>query len=170
MTGEPSVPPSPPSQRPPRLRPTRPATLVVTGLAAAALAWLGISRWYFDIPALPWLPALTVGALAAIEAVTAISTKARIDRKPGTAPVDPLAVARYAVLAKASSLAGSIFAGVYGATLAWLVANRWNSHANADLPAAIAGLVTSLALIAAALWLEHACRVPKRPEDEDKPE
>jgi hypothetical protein len=27
-----------------------------------------------------------------------------------------------------------------------------------------------LALVAAALWLERACRVPKRPEDDEKPD
>ena len=68
-------------------------------------------HWYFELPALPVLPALTLLALAIVEFVLAQQTRARIERKPGRPPVEPLAVARYVVLAKASSLAGAIFAG-----------------------------------------------------------
>ena len=45
--------------------------------------------------------------------IAAIATKARIDRKPGTMPVDPLTVVRYVVLAKASSFVGALFAGFF---------------------------------------------------------
>jgi hypothetical protein len=145
--------------------PTRPATLVVAGLAAAAVAWWLISSFYNDIPSLPWLPTVTLAALAVLEAYVAINTRARIERKPGREPVDPLAVARYAVLAKASSLAGAIFAGFYAGLLGWLLIERTRA-ASDDIPAASAGLVASLALVGAALWLERSCRVPKRPDDE----
>jgi apolipoprotein N-acyltransferase len=155
----------------PRLQPTNPATLVVAGLATAALAWVVISHYYGDIPNIPYLPAFTVFALAIVEVVLARVTKARIDRRPDTAPVDPLMVARYAVLAKASSLAGAIFAGFYAGMLIWLLAQRDQlTHASTDVPPTAAGLVAALALIAAGLWLERACRVPKRPEDDEKPE
>jgi hypothetical protein len=112
-----------------------------------------------------------VFAIAIGEAVLARTTKARIDRRPGAAPVEPLAVARYAVLAKASSLAGSIFAGFYLGLLIWLLAQRGRlTQANADIAPTAAGVVAALALIAAAMWLERACRVPKRPEDDEKPD
>lgn len=160
--------PGPPQQ--PRMGPTSPATLIVAGLAAAALAWLLVSGFYGDIPALPWLPAVTVAALAVLEGFLAINTKARIERRPGHEPVDPLAVARYVVLAKASSLAGSLFSGFYTGVLVWLLIERSRSEPVAaiseDIPKAIAGLAASLALVAAALWLERSCRVPKRPEDQ----
>jgi hypothetical protein len=155
----------------PRLRPTSLSTLLVVGLATMALAWELISRYYGDIPDIPWLPAFTVFAIAIGEAVLARTTKARIDRRPGAAPVEPLAVARYAVLAKASSLAGSIFAGFYLGLLIWLLAQRGRlTQANADIAPTAAGVVAALALIAAAMWLERACRVPKRPEDDEKPD
>ena len=67
--------------------------------------------------------------LAAFEAFLARTTKARIDRKPGAPPLDPLAVARYVVLAKASSPAGAIFSGLYGGTLVWLVTQIDLTHA-----------------------------------------
>lgn len=152
----------------PTMRPTNPATLIVVALAAAALSWLGISRYYGSIPDLPWLPALTVVALAALEGSAAYSTKARIDRKPGRERVDPLLVARFVVLAKASSLAGSIFAGIYGGAMVWLAVERSRlAHASRDLYPAIAGFVASVALVVAALLLERACRVPRKPDDKD---
>jgi hypothetical protein len=147
--------------------PTRPATLLVAGLAAAAVAWWMISSFYGDIPSLPWLPTVTLAALAVLEAYVAINTRQRIERRPGREPVDPLAVARYVVLAKASSLAGAIFAGFYAGLAGWLLLERTRAASN-DIPAATAGLVASLALVGAALWLERSCRVPKRPEDDNE--
>ncbi|MGI5146116.1 DUF3180 domain-containing protein [Plantactinospora sp. CA-294935] len=145
--------------------PTRPASLVVAGLASAALAWLLVSSFYSHIPPLPWLPIVTLLALAALEGYAAANTKARVERKPGRDPVDPLAVARFVVLAKASALAGSIFAGFYAGLDVWLLIERTRAAAN-DVPAASAGLGASLALVGAALWLERSCRVPDR-DDQD---
>jgi len=153
----------------PRLRPTRPATLVIASLAAAAVAWLLISRFYGDFPRLPWLPTATLAALAVLEGYAAINTRARIERRPGQDPVNPLVVARFVVLAKASSLVGSIFAGFYAGLVVWLAIERTRAATN-DLPAAIAGLVAGLALIAAALWLERSCRVPEPPAREREPD
>jgi hypothetical protein len=152
------------------MQPTRPATLVVAGLAAAALSWLVIGNVYGNIPELPWLPSITIFALAVGEGVLARTTKARIDHRPGTSRVDPLAVARYVVLAKASALAGAIFSGFYAGVLIWLLVEGFGDAAHNDVPAAAGGLVASLALVAGALLLERACRVPKRPEDDEPPE
>src|SRR5688500_18657969 len=95
-------------RREPALRPTTPATLVVAGLIAAALSWLGISQFYGDLPDLSVLAGLTLAGLGAVEGSAARGTRARIERRPGSGPVNPLLVARLAVLAKASSLAGAI--------------------------------------------------------------
>jgi|SRR6266536_2541977 hypothetical protein len=163
--------PEPPQrQTEPRLHPTNPATLVVLALGCAAVAWILVANTYSDLPHIPWLPAFTLFALAAFEAVLARNTKARIDHKPNTAPVDVLAVARYVVLAKASSPAGAIFAGLYGGILVWLlvIKGAQNTAAATDLPPTATGFVASLALVGAALWLERSCRVPRPPED-DKP-
>ncbi len=157
-TGDPSAPE-------PRLKPTNPATLVVAGIASAALAWLTVSQWYFNINSLPVLPALTLGALAIVEFLLAQQTKTRIDRKPGRPGVDPLAVAKYAVLAKASSMAGAIFSGfTIALTIALAVRAGTNDHAANGLPVAAVSAVVSLALVAAALMLERACRVPDDPD------
>ncbi|MDG4768454.1 DUF3180 domain-containing protein [Solwaraspora sp. WMMD406] len=145
---------------------TKLSTLVVAALASAALAWLLISNYYVRMPVFPWLPSVTLAALAVFEGYAAINTKARIDRQPGHDPVQPLLVARFVVLAKASALAGAIFAGFYAGLVLWLFIQQTRAATN-DLPAASSGLVASIALVAAALWLERSCRVPERPEDAD---
>lgn len=151
----------------PSLGPTQPATLLVGGLAAAAAGWLLLSFFYGRMPPLPWLPTVTVAGLAALEAFLAQNTAARIRHRPGAGPVDPLAVARYAVLAKASSLAGALFAGFSAGLLGWLALEPTKA-ATDDIPAAISALIASSALIAAALWLERSCRVPDEPDDSDE--
>jgi hypothetical protein len=156
------------NQPEPRLRPTKPATLVVAALASAAVAWFIISTWYGSMPPLPWLPAVTLLVLAIGEFVLAQQTRARIERRPGRPPVEPLAVARYAALAKASSLAGAIFAGFSLGLVSWLLIERQTLSAAADdLPSAVVSLIASAALVGAGLWLERACRVPEPPDQDD---
>jgi divalent metal cation (Fe/Co/Zn/Cd) transporter len=148
------------------MRPTSLSVLVVAGLAAAAVGWLLLSAFYTQMPRLPWLPIIVLGALAVVEAILAQNTAARIQHKPGSPRVDPLAVARFAVLAKASSLAGALFAGFSAGLLAWLALEPTKA-ARDDVPAAIAGVVAALALVVAALWLERSCRVPEQPDQKD---
>lgn len=151
-----------------RMGPTRLSTLVVAALAAAALAWLLISGFYYNLaPRLPWLPVITLAGLAVLEGYAAVNTRSRIQRRPGRDPVNPLLVARFVVLAKASALAGAIFAGFYAGLTGWLFVERTQA-AVGDRPAGGAGLLASLALIAAALWLERSCRVPEQEDDEDR--
>lgn len=150
----------------PSIRPTSVSVLVVAALAAAAVAWLLLSVFYADWPPLPWLPVIVIAALAVMEAYLAQNTAARVQRKPGAPRVEPLAVARYAVLAKASSLAGALYAGFSAGVLAWLLLEPTRA-AREDVPAAAGGVLSSLALVGAALWLERACRVPDRPEDDE---
>ncbi len=150
----------------PSMRPTSISVLVVAALAAAAVAWLLLSVFYADWPPLPWLPIIVIAALAVMEGYLAQNTAARVQRRPGAPRVDALAVARYAVLAKASSLAGALYAGFSAGVLAWLVLEPTRA-ARDDVPAAIGGVASSLALVSAALWLERSCRVPERPDDAD---
>jgi hypothetical protein len=148
------------------MRPTSVSVLVVAGLAAAAVAWLLLSAFYASWPPLPWLPIIVIAALAVAEGYLAQNTAARVQRKPGAPRVEPLAVARYAVLAKASSLAGALYAGFSAGVLAWLVLEPTRA-AREDVPAAIGGVAASLALIGAALWLERSCRVPDQHDSDE---
>lgn len=158
----------PPTEAPTRMRTTRPATLVVAVLGSAAVAWLVTDNFYGSIPRLPWLPPLTMLGLGLVELVAARQTRARIERRRGAAPVEPLLVARYVVLAKASALAGALFGGFYAGMTVWLGIERtvltWASE---NLPAAVGGTAGSFALVGAALLLERACRVPPPPPGSD---
>ncbi|BFU41946.1 DUF3180 domain-containing protein [Krasilnikovia sp. MM14-A1004] len=154
-------------RHPPSMRPTNPSVLVVAALGAAAFGWLLLSTLYWRMPPLPWPPIIVLAALAVAEFLLAQNTRARIQRRPGAPPVEPLAVARYAVLAKASSLAGALSAGFSAGLLSWLALDPTHA-AQQDIPAAIGGVVSALALVGAALWLERACRVPRSDQkDED---
>jgi uncharacterized protein (DUF983 family) len=151
----------PPTEPVPRMRPTRPSTLVAAFVGAALVAWLLVTRFYGAIPELPWLPLFTVALLVVAEGVTAQATHRRIARRPGTEPADPLVVARLAALAKASSLTGALLGGVYGGVTLFLLAQRHQlAAATHDLPVAVGGLVVCAALVGTALWLEWACRIP----------
>src|SRR6185503_7866046 len=108
----------------PTLRPTSPATLVVAALIAGALAWFGFGRYYAEIPDLNVATGLALAGLAVVEVFTARSTRARIERRPGSGPLNPLLVARFVVLAKASSLGAAIFAGAYGGVAVWAISER----------------------------------------------
>ena len=162
MSSNPQAPKSDPS-----LRPTSISVLIVAGLTAAALGWLLLSFSYSSLPELPLSPVIVLGVLALAEGLLAQNTSARIQRKPGTLPVDPLAVARYVALAKASSLVGALSAGFSAGLLAWL-AMEPTQAAHTDLPAAAGGLVAAVLLVGAALWLERACRIPERPDSKDE--
>ncbi|HEY7222979.1 MAG TPA: DUF3180 domain-containing protein [Micromonosporaceae bacterium] len=155
---------------PPRggLTPTRPGNLVLAAVLTAAVVFLLIRRHFGELPDVTWLAGLTMAGLAVVEGIAAHNTKARIERRPRAGVLNPLFVARLAVLAKASSLGGAIFAGAYGGVAAWALSERGRlAVADRNLAPSIAGVVGALGLVAAALLLERACRVPKEPDDED---
>ncbi|WP_163513642.1 DUF3180 domain-containing protein [Fodinicola acaciae] len=152
----------------PSIGPTRPLTLLLAFAVAGVAAYLLVSRFYGDI-SVPLLPVFMFAVLAVIEGVLARATKARIERRPGTEPMPPLSAARMIVLAKASSLAGAIFAGLYAGALLYVlsVADQLRAAA-AEVPIAGGGVVTAALLAGAALWLERSCRIPPA-DDDDKP-
>jgi hypothetical protein len=85
--------------------------------------------------------------------------------RPGARPLHPMQVARAAALAKASSTAGAVLLGIYAGLLAWTLP-RGSELLGAERDALVAGLsaLSCLALVAAALVLERACRVPEDPQ------
>jgi hypothetical protein len=161
MSGSPATEPRRPV---PSLPPTRPSTLIGGFAVAVVVAWVLIGRFYGDIPRLPALPIATFLLLALAEGVAARATRSRIERRPGTAPVEPLLVARLAALAKASSLGGALFGGLYTGVFLYVLQERNRLAAAAgDLPVAGGGVLACAALVAAALWLERSCRIPEDP-------
>lgn len=148
----------------PSLKPTAPATLFVVALAAGAVMLLWSARSYPPIP--NWYTPVALLALAVVLAFSAYNIKARVERKPGSGLVDALSVARFAALAKASSIGGALLSGAYAGVLVYVVAHRSIlEQAADDVPLAIFSFVSCLLLVAAGLWLERSCRIP---EDDDK--
>ncbi len=96
------------------MTPIRPWPLLLVTVCAAGLGWLVIRLTYASFPPLPWtgVPALLL--LAVAEAWSGRNVRARIQRRPGAKPLVPIAVARLAVLAKASALVAVIFGGLAG--------------------------------------------------------
>ncbi len=94
------------------MRPTRTSTLAIVAVACAAVSWLLLKAIYEHLPLVPWtgVPALLVAALA--EAWTGRDLKARIAGGRGLKPAAPLFVSRMVALAKASSLAAAVIAGL----------------------------------------------------------
>jgi uncharacterized protein DUF3180 len=148
--------------------PTRPRDLLGVALVAALLANLLVRLAYGSMPQIPLLAGVTLGVLGVAETVAGNVLRARIRRRPGTRPVQPLVAARAVLVAKASALAGAIMTGVWGGLLLHAVplAGVVTAAGN-DALAGTVGIVCALALVGGALWLEHCCRTPDdEPGDE----
>jgi hypothetical protein len=142
------------------MRPTRPYTLTVVALACAAACWLLLRAVYNSLPPLPWtgIPALL--AVSAVEVGAVRDVRRRIAGRAGTKPAQPLLVSRLLVLAKASSLAAAVVAGLtlgFVGYLSGLVSATTPRH---DMITAAVTCGAALVLMAGALFLEYCCRVP----------
>lgn len=143
------------------MRFTRPRDLTAVALVAGLLAHLLLRLAYDTLPPLPVLAGSTLFVIAIVEVVFAFSLRARIQRRPGARPVQPLTAARAVALAKASSVLGALMFGSWTGLLIFVIPVRDSfPAASNDLVAAVVGMIAALALTAAALWLEHCCRTP----------
>ncbi len=153
------------------MKPTRARSLLLTGVLATAVTWALLTVIYDKLPPLTWtgVPALLLAA--AVEAWTGRDLRARITGQPGSKPAPPLFVARMVVLAKASSQVGALLAGVSVGFIGYLSGKLDAATPRSDLVTASISFGSCLILIAAALFLEYCCRVPKNPDQDrdDKP-
>ncbi|GAA3002765.1 DUF3180 domain-containing protein [Streptosporangium longisporum] len=150
------------------MRPTRPG--VLAGLAAvfAILTWALVRRFYSELPTVPWTAIPTVLLLAVGEFYSGWMTKARIGRRPGTEPVEPLAVARLAALAKASAYGGAVFGGIFAGFAFYTAALLDQEVPRRDFFITGGSTLACVLLVCAALYLEHCCKVPKDPSDDER--
>ena len=149
------------------MKPTKIRTIVLAAAACAAVSWLILGLVYRALPPLPWsgVPTLVIVALA--EAYSGMLLRARILQRPGTKPVEPIAVARTAALAKASAYTAAVIGGVAGGFSLYVAGSLDKAFPRRDAFAAVGTFVAALVLAAAALYLEYCCRVPKLPAEED---
>jgi hypothetical protein len=142
------------------LKPTHPGHLVALLVVVGLITWAA-TRYFYGGFYIPWTAIPTVLFLALGEGYSGWVTKARIARKPGTKPVEPLAVARLTALAKASAYAGAAFGGVFAGFAFYTAPMLDRDTPRAEFFIASGSLVSCVLLVCAALYLEHACRVPK---------
>lgn len=143
------------------MQPTRWQSLAAAALVAGVLGALLVTLAYGSLPALPGFAPVTLALLALVELGMArvVRDRVRGTARPGSRRLHPLQVARAAALAKASSLAGAVLAGLYAGILLALLPRRL-AAAGPDRVFAGLSALTALALVAAALLLERACRAP----------
>ncbi|MFB7993873.1 DUF3180 domain-containing protein [Streptomyces sp. NPDC056002] len=146
-------------------------TLAGLFLVAGVLSWAGARLWdsIGTLPRVPLAAPIVLAVIAVILLATALSIRARLraqrERRPGAKGVDPLMAARALVFGQASALVAALVAGMYGGTGAFLL-EHLDVPARRD-QAIYAGLsvLTGIAVIAAALFLERVCKLP---EDDDE--
>ena len=162
------------------MSPVRRRDLVVLTLGLAVASWLMVRAWYGDLPRLDWWLPVPLAVLAVAEALGARTLRTRLAelraarsgrplagaKQPSQVrPVEPMLVARLAVLAQASAYVGAVFAGIWIGVLIHVgPAVRRLQAAGSDTVTASIGVLCAAALVVAALWLESVCRVP--PEEE----
>lgn len=151
--------------------PTRRRDLAFAAAIAAIAGYLAIHMLYRYFPPITLWTGLSLLAVAAAETWWAVSVRSRIrDGRigVGVGRLHPLAVARTVAVAKASAWVGAVMLGWWLAVLAYLVPRRAELRvAAADTPGALVAAVSAFALVAAALWLQHCCKSPGEPNDED---
>ncbi|MGZ4589214.1 MAG: DUF3180 domain-containing protein [Actinomycetes bacterium] len=151
------------------MRPTRISTLLALLVGVAAATWGAldiIENRGGVLPPLSWSAPACLFALGMVVLVTAISLRSRLasgDRLP-----HPLAMARMAVLGKASAHVGPIIGGIYAGYALVLLPSL-------DIPdrrdrAVLAGVavLASLVLAGAGLLLERTCRVRGNDDSRDE--
>lgn len=150
------------------MRFTRPRDLATIAIIALMLVHLLLRLAYDSLPPLPLLAGSTLFVIAVVEVVLAFSLRSRIQRRQGARPVQPLTAARAVALAKASSVLGALMFGAWTGLLIYTIpVHDEFSAAGNDLLAAAIGMVSAVALTAAALWLEHCCKTPTETPGKD---
>jgi hypothetical protein len=147
------------------MRPTRIRDLVAVFIVIAFGMWLLADMLYRRLPAFPPSAPLSLFLIAVFEGYTSVAIRARLDGRPRTKPIMPIIVARYAALAKASSLAGAIAAAVWTGFLVYAALHRDEVRtAGRDIAVSALGALAGVLLVVVALRLEGACRIRRPPE------
>jgi hypothetical protein len=163
------------------LTPVNRRDLAVLAAGLAVAVWLVVRAVYGSLPELRWWLPVPIGVLAVAELLGARTLRARLaaqrDRRPPAErgstpvrPVEPMLVARLAVLAQASAYVGAVFLGTWVGLLLYVVpALSRLQAAGGDTVAGLIGVACSAALVGAALWLESVCRIPPSAQDDQPP-
>jgi TctA family transporter len=153
------------------VRPTTWRLLGAVAVVAGLITWSVLRVWAAtrgELPDVPVLTAVVIGVFGATVLIASFVLRPRVRHEDGHRPLDPLVSARFAVLGMASSRAGALFVGVYGAFAATAVTDLtidFRRHV-----ALVSGLcvVAAVLLVVGGLRLERLFRLPP-PETADAP-
>ncbi|MBE1550188.1 hypothetical protein GGC64_004228 [Mycobacterium sp. OAS707] len=149
--------------------PTRKRDLTAATVLAAVVGYLFVVLAYRYFPPITVWTGVSLLAVAIAEAGWAFYVRTKINNNEiGDARgwLHPLAVARSVVIAKASAWVGALVFGWWIAVLVYLLPRRGTLRvAGEDTAGAIVAAVCALALVIAALWLQHCCKSPQEPPE-----
>jgi hypothetical protein len=149
--------------------PTRKRDLTAATVLAAVVGYLFVVLAYRYFPPITVWTGVSLLAVAIAEAGWAFYVRTKINNNEiGDARgwLHPLAVARSVVIAKASAWVGALVFGWWIAVLVYLLPRRGTLRvAGEDTAGAIVAAVCALALVVAALWLQHCCKSPQEPPE-----
>jgi hypothetical protein len=142
---------------------TRPLTLILFAVLGGAATWLiEVALISSGRPAVvpPVTLALALGVIGVLDVALALPIR-RAVRDRALPRVDPFYATRVAIFAKASSIAGSLVAGVGLGMLIFL-------STRSVLLMAVATIVGAVILLVGGLVAEYLCSIP--PDDDDQRE
>ncbi|MGB3353871.1 MAG: DUF3180 domain-containing protein [Mycobacterium sp.] len=152
--------------------PTSRRDLVVAVAVTAVVGYLLVRATYRYFPPITGWTGVSLLGVAIALAGWGFYVRARIGEGAigvGAGRLHPIAVARSVLIAKASAWMGSVVLGWWLAVVVYLLPRRSTLRVAAeDMPGAVVAGLCALALVVAALWLQHCCRSPdERPENTD---
>jgi hypothetical protein len=143
---------------------TRPRELAMAVAVSAVLGYLLMYVVYRVFPPITLWTGVSLLGVALALAGWAFFVRARIrdgEIGLGRGRLPPLAVARSVVIAKAAAWMGSVVLGWWLAVVGHLLPRRSGLRVAAeDTSGAVVAALCALALVVAAMWLQHCCRSP----------
>ncbi|RFD27352.1 DUF3180 domain-containing protein [Mycobacterium uberis] len=149
--------------------PTRKRDLTAAVVGAAAVGYLLVIVLYRWFPPITVWTGLSLLAVAIVEALWARYVRTKINNgEIGDSPgwLHPLAVASSLIVAKASAWVGALVLGWWvGVLVYFLPRQSWLRVAEEDISGTVVAAFSALALVIAALWLQHSCKSPQDPTE-----
>lgn len=146
---------------------TRPLVLVLFALVGAGAGWLVdviLTAAGAAVAVLPFTLALSLAVIGVLVLVFAVPVRRAVrDRENHT--VDPFYATRVVVLAKASSIAGSLLFGAALSIVAYML-TRTVVAAVGSIFSSGACIIGAVVLVVCGLVAENMCSIP--PDDNDK--
>ncbi|HEX7323315.1 MAG TPA: DUF3180 domain-containing protein [Mycobacterium sp.] len=144
--------------------PTRKRDLTAAVAGAAVISYLLVQLLYRWFPPITVWSGLSLLVVAIAEAVWARQVRAKIgdgEIGVGAGRLHPLVVARSVWVAKASAWVGALVLGFWAGVLGYVLPRRSVLRVAAeDTGGAVVAAVSALALLVAAVWLQHCCKSP----------